>query len=94
MHHYNEHKESVHGLKIKAKRYLGSGSTPLDAQFDIFVFQDGIDPGYLRVPTVYYTKTVPGSGGDGDKTWTGEVLAEPNANLITVQYIDRCTTSK
>ena len=43
-------KESVHGLKIKAKRYLGSGSTPLDAQFDIFVFQDGIDSGYLRVP--------------------------------------------
>ena len=75
-------KESVHGLKIKAKRYLGSGSTPLDAQFDIFVFQDGIDSGYLRVPlTVNYTKTVPGSGGDGDKTWTGEVLAELMSKL-------------
>ena len=75
-------KESVHGLKIKAKRYLGSGSTPLDAQFDIFVFQDGIDSGYLRVPlTVHYTKTVPGSGGDGDKTWTGEVLAELMSKL-------------
>ena len=71
--------EAVHGLKIKAKQ-LGKNLAPIMQQFDIFIYQDGIDTGYLRVPfTTHFT--IPAEEFSGSFDISGSTLANSMSKL-------------
>jgi len=72
-------KDAIHGLKVKAKQ-LGTNLEPTTQQFDLFVYQDGVDSGYLRLPiTTHYT--IPASTHAGQFDISGSTLATNMASL-------------
>ena len=72
-------RDAVHGLKVKAKQ-LGNNPDATMQQFDIFVFQDGVDVGYLRVPvTIHFD--IPASTHGGEFDIAGSTLANNMAKL-------------
>ena len=77
-------KDAVHGLKVKAKR-LGENPDATMQQFDIFIFQDGVDVGYLRIPaTIHFTIPANTHGGEFDITGTTLATNMSKLNYSTV----------
>ena len=69
----------VAGLKVIAQTTTFD-LKPLDQQWDIFVYQDGVDKGYLRLPVTVHA-SIPGNTQTGVATKLGTDLANKMRNL-------------
>ena len=72
-------KDSVQGLKVIA-RSTKFDVSPLDQQWDLFIFQDGIDSGYLRVPFTVHP-TILKEDREGQFDILGTTLADDMARI-------------
>ena len=66
---------AVAGLKIQASISNFTNLSPLDQQWDLFLYQDGIDQGYLRMPITIHG-TIPKQTSASEFVILGSTLAD------------------